>query len=108
MGRPLAPQEYQQLIKQIGHPGLLAGRYGPRRQLIGPEILPFYWLERSTRDPLTQERIDDNVPTAVAADDIVAGERRECGLDAGRTAQPVTSAHVGREQLAAILEHDSA
>lgn len=44
LGRPLTHAEQKELIKQFGHPALLAGRYGPRRQLIGPEIFPFYWL----------------------------------------------------------------
>jgi hypothetical protein len=44
LGRPLTKAEQKQLIAQLGHPALLAGRYGPRRQLIGPELFPFYWL----------------------------------------------------------------
>src|SRR5947207_10379253 len=44
LGRRLTTSEQKQLIAQLGHPALLAGRYGPRRQLIGPEIFPFYWL----------------------------------------------------------------
>jgi hypothetical protein len=45
LGRPLNRAEQQQLIDQLGHPALLAaGRYGPRRRLIGPELFPFYWL----------------------------------------------------------------
>lgn len=43
LGRPLNRAEQKQLIGQLGHPALLAGRYGPRRQLIGPELFPFYW-----------------------------------------------------------------
>ena len=44
LGRPLTGAEQERLVKALGHPALLAGRYGPRRQLIGPEIFPFYWL----------------------------------------------------------------
>jgi hypothetical protein len=44
LGRPLNKAEQQELVGQLGHPALLAGRYGPRRQLIGAELFPFYWL----------------------------------------------------------------
>jgi len=44
LGRPLSDAEQESLVKDLGHPALLAGRYGPRRQLIGPEMFPFYWL----------------------------------------------------------------
>jgi hypothetical protein len=44
LGRPLTAAEQDSLVKELGHPALLAGRYGPRRQLIGAEIFPFYWL----------------------------------------------------------------
>src|SRR6185295_5276432 len=44
LGRPLTRAEEKELVRQLGHPALLAGRYGPRRQLIGAELFPFYWL----------------------------------------------------------------
>ena len=44
LGRPLTAAEEESLVKELGHPALLAGRYGPRRRLIGPELFPFYWL----------------------------------------------------------------
>jgi hypothetical protein len=44
LGRPLTSAEEESLVRDLGHPALLAGRYGPRRQLIGPEVFPFYWL----------------------------------------------------------------
>lgn len=44
LGRPLAASEQEAIVADFGHPALLAGRYGPRRRLIGPEIFPFYWL----------------------------------------------------------------
>jgi hypothetical protein len=44
LGRPPNPAEQERLIKSYGHPALLAGRYGPRRQLVGPEMFPFYWF----------------------------------------------------------------
>jgi hypothetical protein len=44
LGRPLSAAEQEAIVAEFGHPALLAGRYGPRRRLIGPEIFPFYWL----------------------------------------------------------------
>ena len=44
LGRPLTTAEQEQIVKELGHPALLAGRYGPRRQLISAEVFPFYWL----------------------------------------------------------------
>lgn len=43
LGRPLDKREMEALLREIGHPIAVAGRYGPRRALIGPEIYPF-WL----------------------------------------------------------------
>lgn len=42
-GRPLDKREMETLLREIGHPIAVAGRYGPRTALIGPEIYPF-WL----------------------------------------------------------------
>lgn len=42
-GRPLDKREMETLLHEIGHPIAVAGRYGPRTALIGPEIYPF-WL----------------------------------------------------------------
>src|SRR4051812_23367944 len=44
LGRPLTAAEEESLVTECGHPALLAGRYGPRRHLIGAEVFPFYWL----------------------------------------------------------------
>ena len=44
LGRPLTAAEQEAIVADFGHPALLAGRYGRRRCLIGPEIFPFYWL----------------------------------------------------------------
>src|SRR3954470_1058015 len=44
LGRRLNRAEEKELVRQLGHPALLAGSYGPRRQLIGAEMFPFYWL----------------------------------------------------------------
>ena len=42
-GRPLDRRELEDLLREIGHPIAVAGRYGPGRGLVGPEIYPF-WL----------------------------------------------------------------
>jgi hypothetical protein len=44
LGRPLNPDEQEQILKHFGHPWLLASRYQPQRQLVGPALFPFYWL----------------------------------------------------------------
>jgi hypothetical protein len=44
LGRPLTAAEQQALVNELGHPALLAGRYGTRRHLIGAEMFPFYWF----------------------------------------------------------------
>jgi hypothetical protein len=43
LGRPLRPLEQEALIKDFGHPLVVAGRYRGDRQLIGPAVYPF-WL----------------------------------------------------------------
>jgi len=42
LGRALSKKETEDLLREIGHPLAVAGRYGPQRSLIGPEIYPFY------------------------------------------------------------------
>jgi hypothetical protein len=43
LGRPLDKKEMEALLREIGHPIAVAGRYGPHRALVGPELYPF-WL----------------------------------------------------------------
>jgi hypothetical protein len=43
LGRPLTAEEEEDLIRQHGHPVVVAARYSPQRQLIGSAIFPFYW-----------------------------------------------------------------
>ena len=43
LGRPLDDQEVQALIKDFGHPLVVAGRFRGRQSLIGPEVFPFYF-----------------------------------------------------------------
>jgi hypothetical protein len=42
LGRPLEKEELSALIKDSGHPLVVASRYKPRQTLIGPETYPFF------------------------------------------------------------------
>jgi hypothetical protein len=42
LGRPLAPGEIEALIKDFGHPLVVAARFRGRQWLIGPDVFPFY------------------------------------------------------------------
>ncbi len=44
LSRRLAEQEEAEIIKAYGHPRVVAARYGRVQYLIGPQLLPFYWL----------------------------------------------------------------
>src|SRR4051794_1808759 len=48
LGRPLDQAEQAALLKQYGHPMLLGIRYRSGAHLIGPFLLPFYWLALKT------------------------------------------------------------
>jgi len=48
LGRPLTDAETGALLRQFGHPMLLAAKYRPQRQLIGPPLFPFYWFALKT------------------------------------------------------------
>jgi hypothetical protein len=41
-GRPLTEAEQAALLKKRGHPFIMASRYLPQQQLIGPALFPFY------------------------------------------------------------------
>ena len=43
LGRLLTGDEQAEILKAFGHPRIVASRYYPPPQLIGPELLPFYW-----------------------------------------------------------------
>jgi hypothetical protein len=43
LGRPLTDDEINSVLEGFGHPMLVAGRYLPMQQLIGPEVFPLYW-----------------------------------------------------------------
>lgn len=42
LGRPLTDDEVAAILKQIGHPTLVAGRYRKQQYLIGPVMFPIY------------------------------------------------------------------
>lgn len=44
LGRPLGEDEQAALLKQFGHPWLLAARYRKQQYLISPAVFPIYWL----------------------------------------------------------------
>jgi hypothetical protein len=41
-GRPLDKSEVSDLIKEMGHPLLVASRYRPQQYLVGPDAFPFF------------------------------------------------------------------
>jgi hypothetical protein len=43
LGRPLNEAEQVEMLKQYGHPMLLASRYRKQQYLIGPAVFPVYW-----------------------------------------------------------------
>jgi hypothetical protein len=44
LGRPLNEDEQVSLLKQLGHPMLVASRYRSQRYLINPTIFAIYWM----------------------------------------------------------------
>jgi len=42
LGRPLTSGEQEQMLKSHGHPWLMASRYLPQQQLVGPALYPYY------------------------------------------------------------------
>src|SRR5271165_4676194 len=44
LGRPLTEDEQAALLKQLGHPMLLASRYRKQRYLIDPALFSIYWF----------------------------------------------------------------
>lgn len=44
LGRPLTEDEQVALLKQLGHPMMLAARYRKQQYLIGPAVFPIYWM----------------------------------------------------------------
>jgi hypothetical protein len=48
LARPLTPAEVEGVIREHGHPMVVAGRYLPRQYLIGPDLFPTYWYTLRT------------------------------------------------------------
>jgi hypothetical protein len=44
LDRPLNEKEVSAVLRDFGHPLVVAARYGTQQSLIGPEIFPFYWF----------------------------------------------------------------
>lgn len=44
LGRPLSAGEQVAVIRQYGHPMLIAARYRSQGYLIGPVVFPYYWI----------------------------------------------------------------
>lgn len=51
LGRPLNLDEEEAVLKQHGHPMMVAARYLPQQHLIGPAVFPFYWYVMKTALP---------------------------------------------------------
>lgn len=43
LGHALNDDELNELLRGFGHPMVVAGRYLPMQQLIGPDVFPLYW-----------------------------------------------------------------
>lgn len=43
LGRALTQDEVESILKQHGHPMVVAARYWPQQYLIGPTVFPYYW-----------------------------------------------------------------
>jgi len=43
LGRALNDDEVNEVLRGFGHPLIVAGRYLPMQQLIGPDVFPLYW-----------------------------------------------------------------
>lgn len=44
LDRALTEKEVSGVLREFGHPLVVAARYGTQQSLIGPEIFPFYWF----------------------------------------------------------------
>ena len=52
LGRPLTLEEEEQILRQYGHPMLVATRYLPQQHLIGSVVFPYYWFTLKISIPL--------------------------------------------------------
>jgi len=44
LGRALSGAEISAVLRDFGHPLVVAARYGTQQSLIGPDLFPFYWF----------------------------------------------------------------
>ena len=44
LGRPLGEKDVGAVLREFGHPLVVAARYGTQQWLIGPDLFPFYWF----------------------------------------------------------------
>ena len=45
LGRALTDEEFEQLLREVGHPLVVAGRYADGPQgIVGPELYPWWWF----------------------------------------------------------------
>jgi hypothetical protein len=82
LGRPLTAEETGALLKEFGHPLVVAASYRRRQWLIGPDVFPFYFFVARI-----VALIAVGIQVAVAAARIIFGD--------GRTAQILAQAWGG-------------
>src|SRR5262249_1988920 len=61
-------------------------------------------LEGLPRDPLAQQRVDDDVAVVLPRDDVFARQRDERRLHRRRPAEPMTRARIGRHQVQTLFD----
>jgi len=63
LGRSLDKRETEGVLHEIGHPIAVAGRYGPSRALVGPELYPFW--EFAVKAMLAVAALAAAIPAAI-------------------------------------------
>ncbi len=76
LGRPLVAAEIEAVLRAFGHPIAVAGRYGPTRSLIGPELYPFYMF--AVKGLLILAAAVTAIPMVISA--IIGGQDPASGL----------------------------
>ncbi len=76
LGRPLKADEREAVLRAFGHPIAVAGRYGPSRALIGPELYPFYMF--AVKGLLILAAVVTAIPLVISV--IIGGEDPAGGL----------------------------
>ena len=91
LGRPLTSADHELMLKTHGHPWLMASRYLPQQQLVGPALYPYY------RQAVTKVVFWLVLPTAIgggalaavyAPESVRVPDRQGAGWDA-----PAATAH---------------